>query len=1301
MANTVECPNCKSILNLPSNKNRFTEGCCPRCRTNFRIRNGRVYRNEEIVDNTTYCIVVLFAQIARCNTKLIKTNPRLGDMYDSFVENFIKSKKLTKSQYMDITKVYQSEKKNLFHEKTRDIIYNLKQDVDMSCKAMPMEQQETVENNLLALFFKMTLIGNAQNEEQLKIIKMYKSIFGFSEDRMQMIANSLEKTESKQEEKEINYEKAFDNIKKVLDSSFLGKKELTNDLMAAFKRPFIISNNKKLPKNTIAIFTNEIDAISDLVNLISNKMYEELIVKGSALKLDCSSYNSNNLLGEFIGNLNELLNSKEEIIIIENFKALTKEASNFLCNIIKEGFTIVNSNQGQIKIKCNNKFFVFLVTGEQKDFIDMVGEEFYNTIGDIIKVNEFSEEEIKHFITNSLNKFVLDSRKELEISLYYDPILTDFVKGFYSKNTGMKSIRVYIEHNLHKPLIDYKLKMQPSVEDEIILSVAEEEPVISVNGQIIKLSKFNIRKTNASIEEVKAKLNSVIGLDVIKEYVLKLEDNVMARKMREEAGFKNSALSMNMIFTGNPGTGKTTIARIIAEYLKAVGVLEKGQLVEVTRGDLIGEHVGETAIKTLAKINSAVGGVLFIDEAYSLLRDKNDSFGLEAIDTLVKMMEDHKDNLVVILAGYKVEMEQFLKSNSGLKSRFPNIVEFPDYTPREMYQIADEIARKKDYIIDNDCIEPLITYFETKNIKGRNDSGNGRLARNVVEKAIINQSNRIVNGNDGDLEILKLIDFELTPKEEFDLEENLKEIIGLDDVKDFLRKQYDILKAQKLRRDAGKLVDVTQTLNMIFTGNPGTGKTTIARVVAKMLKEMGVLKSGHFVETDRKGLVAEYVGQTAVKTEDVFRSALGGILFIDEAYALTNGNDSFGKEAVDTLVKLIEDNRGEIVVIIAGYKKEMGEFLEVNSGLTSRFPISIDFPDYNAEELFEIFESMVSSRGFMLAEDAVEFAKNQIKSLHKKSNHSSGNGRMIRNFLDDIVRNQSSRILKEEIEEDNMNIITKSDFGNVIEQMPEFDYEKRFKKIIGLDEVKNYIRGLGAKIKISKEREKLGLVNNTTQTLHMIFMGNPGTGKTMMARTVADMLHSLGVISTNKLIETDRSGLVAGYVGQTAIKTTKKVEEALDGVLFIDEAYSLSASNDAFGKEAIDTLVKLMDDNRDRLVVILAGYTKEMQEFLDANSGLLSRFPNMVEFTDYTVDELMQIAENMFNFNGYKLVDEARKKLIEILTIVKQDARFGNGRYIRNIFEKTITNQALRISKLSDLDKEILMTILAEDIEKI
>ena len=267
----------------------------------------------------------------------------------------------------------------------------------------------------------------------------------------------------------------------------------------------------------------------------------------------------------------------------------------------------------------------------------------------------------------------------------------------------------------------------------------------------------------AALEQVKKELEEIVGLGPVKDYILSLEDNFKIQQMRKARGLKADSPSMHMIFTGNPGTGKTTMARIVARYLKAIGLLSGGQLVEVARADLGGQYVGHTAPLTQKAIQAALGGVLFIDEAYALYRGKDDSFGLEAIDALVKGMEDNRESLVVILAGYSREMEEFLTANSGLRSRFPHIIEFPDYSPKELWEITQGIVNGKGYRMDEACKAPLLQYFERMGQNGERDKGNGRMARNKVEAAVIACSRRNMKEPEEkrDLELLLPEDFDL------------------------------------------------------------------------------------------------------------------------------------------------------------------------------------------------------------------------------------------------------------------------------------------------------------------------------------------------------------------------------------------------------------------------------------------------------------------------------------------------------------------------------------------------------------
>ena len=859
-------------------------------------------------------------------------------------------------------------------------------------------------------------------------------------------------------------------------------------------------------------------------------------------------------------------------------------------------------------------------------------------------------------------------------------------------------------------LRNYLLRISAGAEDDNIIvpeDIKREIPEEKTANKIIK------------------ELDSFVGMDNIKTIVKEMINQIKLQKERMKRGIgKAEKIFMHIVITGNPGTGKTTVARKLGEIFQSVGFLDRGHVIETSRKDLVGEYVGSTAPKTNKKIDEAMGGILFIDEAYTLAPDtegSSDQFGKEAIETIMKRMEDDRGKFVVIVAGYKEEMERFLNINPGLKSRFDKYIHFNDYNADELMAIFKIMVDKKKYKISEESEVKLKDIFQHMYDNRVKNFGNGREVRKLFENIVSQLSTRIskllAESEDVDNKVLTTIlpedvIYELPKKLSIkEVMGELDNLIGMTDIKEEIKTLMEMFEIQKKRaKETGETYK--PAVHMVITGNPGTGKTTVARILGKVFRSLGLLAKGHVVEVDRKDLVGQYVGSTPKKTNTKIDLAMNGILFIDEAYTLApeGVNDSFGKEAIGTLLKRMEDDRGKFMVIAAGYPKEMENFINENPGLKSRFNRYFHLEDYTPDEMLGIFKIFVESKKYKVDDSAEAKLKDIFTVLYANRDKNFANGREVRNLFEKCIGLQAKRLIAksavESVKKEKLSLITVKDIPEIYKKDKSITVDEVMKKLnnlIGLSVVKKEVQKLINYLKIEKARAKNG-GKETVLNLHFVFKGNPGTGKTTVARILADVFKAMGLLSKGQLVEVDRAGLVAEYVGQTAPKTNRIIDNAMGGVLFIDEAYALAIKGGGtdFGKEAIDTLLKRMEDDRGKFMVIAAGYGKEMENFINSNPGLASRFTKYIDFEDYTPKEMKDIFKSMVNSKAMIFGNGVEKILKEMFIDIynNRDRNFANGRTVRNIFEMVLQNQAGRIAELlnkGNVEPDVLSTITVDD----
>ena len=716
-----------------------------------------------------------------------------------------------------------------------------------------------------------------------------------------------------------------------------------------------------------------------LADWLSELLVREGIVNQSGVKvLDAADFLF--WMDDFDNNLEAI---RGGVLILNNVQKLLPDGDAIDVNDLDRLFARMRSDSGRMPI--------VIMTGLRRGF-----EEFLAKNHEIASLFEFRFD-LMPFDEQALCEVcahILKKKYKLGISPEAVKKLHGHFEWLMRKGDG-------IEGNGH--LADQKAE---DMAVKVMLRKGKQVEEQDVDGEVF------VPKTEAEIWQ---ELDEFVGLQGVKDEIHKIIDGIKEAQ-REGGPDAKPRIKDHYIFTGNPGTGKTTIARIFADILGALGILPKGQYVEVAAKDLISDVVGGTERNIQDYVDRAMGGVLFLDEAYGL---NDDMFGKAGVDKLVPILENKKGEFVCIAAGYRDEMKEFLKMNTGLPSRFNKQIEFPDYNAKELELIFRSMAKKKGFSLSEEADEKVHIEFENMYNRRGETFGNARDVRNFLDAAIERRGVRLRGMSDTEIQKEgKVLTYSDVAGEGVnrvinikDVMKELDELIGLENVKESLR---DLAVTIRREQQLAQRKNHTPKINLshyLFLGNPGTGKTTVARLMGNILCSLGVISSSDVYEVSREDLVGRYIGETAPKTRDVVMKAMGAVLFIDEAYSLSEGGPhDYGSEAVTTLVKLLEDHKGKFVCIAAGYTREMTQFLNMNTGLKSRFDETIYFEDYNADELYQIFVSMAKKKEYLFEDEALLAVKNLFEQVYASRGEDFGNARTVRKALDKAIKYLSKRL---------------------------------------------------------------------------------------------------------------------------------------------------------------------------------------------------------------------------------------------------------------------------------------------------
>ena len=1040
----------------------------------------------------------------------------------------------------------------------------------------------------------------------------------------------------------------------------------------------IASNGTRIGLNCI-ILGDSGTGKNFIARLIADKMRASGVVKKQPTVVDASDWS------DFAKDFDTKITAIQDgILLITNAQKLLPTSKANEVNQLDKLFTRMRTSQSTP---------VVLLCGALNDMC-----EFLENNKDVHRLFEFDFR---------LDAFTLDNLTELAELLLRDKYHLTLEEGLRSR------LRSHFEWFMRQADLGHTNGHLAEKVAEALCVKAAYRGSKTVGAQDIDAAKCFKPKTE---EEIFAELDEYVGLQSVKDEIHAIVNNVKERKAR---GLKDKLLKDHYIFTGNPGTGKTTFARKFGEILGAIGALPTGQFVEISGKDLIGQFVGDSEANVKNYVNKAMGGVLFIDEAYSLCGSNgtHGSFGLDAVNTLLTLLENRKGDFVCILAGYAKEMGEFIRLNSGIKSRCNVTIDFPDYSDRELELLFRMMLVRNDektvFTLDAKAEEMLPQIFHRMYIRRTDTFGNAREVRNFFDEAI--KRHRARRAADDTLSYADLVGESET--KEISVEDVMKELdgfVGMKSVKEEIRKIANAIAVQRRLIEEGEASEGLTKYNFILTGNPGTGKTSVARIFGKIFKALGVTVTDQVVEKVPKDIISEYLNESAKNMDAAITQAMGGVLFLDEAYDLEpmdsagKSTSSEGKKAVQALLTRMENDAGKFVVICAGYPDKMNDWLGSNDGLKRRFSHFIHIDDYTAEELLEIYERAAKSRkySFSLADEEVrKKALNMFRNMVAMKDEKFGNaGDAIAKVAETKV-NINNRIEKIPHDEWTPEMYHTAYLEDIPLDEPEKvsveDCLKELDQLVGLKEVKTALTKLAHTINNEIEAAKEENRRPDIPLSHYLFLGNPGTGKTTVARLMGKILYSMGALPSPAVVEVDKSKLVGRVLGDTEAITSHVINTAMGGVLFIDEAYQLAG--DSYGEAALNVLLKRLEDDRGKFVCIAAGYSVEMQRFLEGNSGLQSRFPqrNWIVFEDYDPEEMYQIFLNFARKGGYTLDSMAEDAVRRRLTMLYngRGSDFGNAREVRNLFDEVKINLATRLAEEGGSHtKEERKTIKMEDV---